>query len=170
MNPLLLTTNRLHLHPLEPTDFERLHSYLTDPSIRHYLWDGEVILPETTEEILERNEHYFEFGQYGLWEIEDQKTGTLMGFAGLWHFYEEAKPKLLCALLPEFEGQGYALEVAERICDYTFEELEFSYLEASIDAEDFRAIRLASRLGMSKIDEKIVNGRLSWFFHLERPS
>ena len=42
-HPLVLATPRLSLHPVLPRDTLAMHEVWTDPDVRRFLWDGEVI-------------------------------------------------------------------------------------------------------------------------------
>ncbi len=79
-----LETDRLILLPFSPEELEVLHRTFTDPFVRQYLWDDQVISREQTEEILQTNEEYFEKDNWGLWKIIRKKDQTYVGFTGLW--------------------------------------------------------------------------------------
>ncbi len=88
---------------------------------------------------------------------------------GLWYFFAEEQPQLLYALLPESTKQGYVTEAATKILDYCFDQLGYQYLLASCDRSNLESRKLAERIGMSQIEEKIVNGNPLLFFKTENP-
>ncbi|MEQ9438909.1 MAG: GNAT family N-acetyltransferase [Cyclobacteriaceae bacterium] len=167
MNPILLT-HRLRLTPFTLADQELMHQTFTDPFVRKFLWDDEVISEEQTREILEQNDHHFQNDHWGLWKISYKEEADYLGFAGLWSFFAEPQPQLLYGLLPSATRQGYATEASRMIITYAFEELGFSYLIASCDAPHTASRRVAERLGMHFVEERTEQGKPTAFFRLER--
>ncbi|MGE0589979.1 MAG: GNAT family N-acetyltransferase, partial [Cyclobacteriaceae bacterium] len=90
-----------------------------------------------------------------------------IGFAGLKSFFEESQPQLLYALLPDYTGQGLALDAAAAIVRYCFEELGFDYLEASCDIPNLPSQRVAERIGMRKVEERTVDDKSLAFYRIE---
>ena len=126
-------TKRLKLIPFTKQDGDLLNELFTDPYVRKYLWDDEIIDMQTTRKILEKNEEYFNSNKWGMWKIVPIKLKKTIGFVGLWFFYDEPQPQLIYGLLKSFVGNGYATEASRRIVEYAFENLQFNYLIAAID-------------------------------------
>jgi len=169
MSAPVLTSDRLSLLPFTIEDVKLFHQINTDPFVRQYLWDDEVISEELAAEVMTQNEQYFAEDQFGLWKISLKASSTIIGYTGLWYFFEEAQPQLIYALLPVFTGKGYAKEAAEQVINYTFSQLSFEYLLAATDPPHLASQRLAIKLGMKKIDTKEIEGKTTVFFRLESP-
>lgn len=165
----MLQTDRLHLIPFSEGEAKLLHQIFTDPHVREYLWDNEVISPEAASEILQVHLMLFEKKRWGLWRIVSLADKTTMGFVGLWYFFEEPLPQLIYGLLPPFVGQGFATEAAGRIISYAFQELNFPHIVAAMDAPHLASQAVAKRLSMSKVEEKEIDGRLTVFFRIDHP-
>ena len=131
----LLETSRTNLVPFESSDLKLFHSINTDEYVRKYLWDDQSIDANTAAELLEQNESHFETNQWGLWKIILKSDDSIAGYTGLWHFFEEAQPQLIYALLEKYTGNGFAKEVAQRILEYARDQLKFDYLVASTDED-----------------------------------
>lgn len=168
-NPLLRTT-RTALSPFPLQKLERFYAINTDPFVRQYLWDNEIISRDLAISILEQNRDYFEDRAYGLWEIVELEHGGTIGYAGLWYFFDEPQPQLIYALLPAYTGRGLATEAASAIIDYAFSTLDFSYLIAATDAPHLSSQGVALRLGMEEVKRAVMEGKETVFFRLERPA
>lgn len=167
MEPIL-TSTRLILKPWETKDHQEFHSINTDSYVRKYLWDDEIISEETTTEILDSNHQYFDQDKWGLWKIIHGSNGETMGYAGLWYFFDENQPELLYAILPQHAGKGYATEAAKTVIDYAFGRLGYQYLIASIDTPHEQSRRMCERLGMKHVENKIIEGKPTSFFRLDK--
>jgi len=164
-----LETERLWLAPFSRGDESILHQLFIDPFIRKYLWDDVLLTPEQSQEVLETNIRHFEQDQWGLWKIQDKDTGKVMGFTGLWYFFDEPQPQLLYGILEKYTSQGYASEAASQIIEYAFDTLSFKYLIAAMDAPHKVSQKLAQRIGMSFYEEKVEEGKSTIFYKISKP-
>ena len=161
----ILTTRRLTLVPFQRADINLLHETFTNAFVRRFLWDDQLVTRDQTEEILEKNEQYFQRAGWGLWKM---LTGAIyVGFAGLWPFFDESQPQLLFGLLPDYTKRGYAGEAAQAVKDFAFGTLELQYLIASCDAPHVDSVRVCERLGMRKTEDRIIDGKLISFFRVD---
>lgn len=168
MENLRLKTDRLDLIPFTKEDSELFLRINTDPYVRKFLWDDELIDAQLVEELLEENNNHFNNSGYGLWKISPIDSNTVVGYAGLWFFFDEPQPQLLYALLPEHSGNGYATEASKMIVDYSFETLGFDYLIASMDVGHDVSIKVAERLGFEFLEEKVIDGKPTLFYELRK--
>lgn len=164
---LVLETQRLLLKPILESDLNALHSIFINPYIRKYLCDDQIFSLQQVEEMLLENQKLFEEEKIGLWFIETKDEQKIIGFVGLWYFCGEKQPQLAYALLPEATKKGYATEAATKILEYCFNELGYQYLLASCDQPNIESRKVAQRIGMREVEEKIVNGNPLLFFRVE---
>ena len=165
---LVFKTQRLLLKPILESELNTLHSILIDPYVRKYLCDGKVFSLQQAEEMLIESQKLFDKKRFGLWFIETKNEQEVIGFVGLWYFFDENQPQLAYALLPKATKKGYATEAATKILDYCFNELGYEYLVASSDQTNQESHKVAERLGMKKVEERIVNGSPILFFRIEK--
>ncbi len=165
---LTLTTKRLRLTPFQVEDLDLFHQINTDPFVREFLWDNSVIDQETVREILKINQNQFELSQSGLWKINRIDQPEVIGYTGLWNFFDEPQPQLIYALLPGFSKQGYATEAAQTIIEYAFDQLGFTYLIAATDEPHLASQKVAKRLGMSFEERRVEDGKLTLFYRIEK--
>lgn len=165
---LILETQRLLLKPILESELSTLHAILIDSYVRKYLCDGKIFPLQQIEEMRIESQKNFEEKRFGLWFVETKSEKEIVGFVGLWDFFAEKQPQLVYALLPKATKKGYASEAATKIIEYCFNELGYQYLLASCDQPNLESQKVAQRIGMRKVDEKIVNGKSLLFFKVEK--
>ena len=163
-----LETERLTLIPFERSDLHLLHETFTNPFVRKYLWDDEVISIEQTSDILELSESAFERQSWGLWKIIMKNEQAFAGFVGLWKFFDEQQPQLLFGLLPAYSGLGYATEASTAVADYAFTKLGYTYIIASLDTPNAASEKVCQRLKMIKMEERLVNNKMTTFYKIKK--
>jgi [ribosomal protein S5]-alanine N-acetyltransferase len=164
----VLETERLLLKPILESDLNTLHSIFINPYVRKYLCDDNIFSLKQVEEMLRESQNLFNENKFGLWFIETSNEKEIIGFVGLWYFFDEAQPQLVYALLPEATKKGYATEAAIKILEYSFDELGYQYLFASCDRPNLESRKVAERIGMREVEEKIVNDKPLLFFKVEK--
>lgn len=153
-----LTTARLRLRPFTADAVEDLHRVFTEPGVRRYLWDDEVIERERTAQIVEKSVTSFEASGFGLWTVRADDDAALAGFCGFWHFHEPPQLELLYGLSTRYWGRGLATEAALAMIAFGFETLGFTRIEASTDAANTASVRVMERAGMRFWKREITNG------------
>ena len=152
--------------PIGKNDYDWFLSLNRDAHVRKYLWDDERITEETCSEIINLNTDLFEKERFGLWKVASKISGIPIGYCGLWYFFEEEQPQLIYVLSKDFTRQGLAIEMSTCIVNYAMDELQFSYLIASMDSIHHESINLAKKLGMRLVKEVEVEGRPTVFYEL----
>lgn len=165
---LALTTQRLRLKPILENGLDTLDQILVNPYVSKYLCDDQVFSLAQVKDMVLESEKLFNENGFGLWFIETKKAQEMIGFVGLWYFFDEHQPQLVYALLPKATNTGYATEAATQVLKYCFNELGYDYLVASSDQANLESHKVARKLGMSKVEERIVDGNLITFFRVKR--
>lgn len=145
-----------------------LHQTLTDPFVRKYLMDDEIIPDEKAEEFIQLNEQHFNEKSWGLWKIVIKESNAYAGFAGLWIFFDEDQPQLLYGLLPDKLKNGYAVEAATAVVDYAFTNLKFNYITAACDTPNTASQKVCERLTMVNTEDKEINGHQITLYRLDK--
>jgi len=160
----LLETERTILKPFKIDEIDLFHRLSCDSFIRKYLWDDEMISIELAHEIIEKSINYFQNNGFGIWKIEYKDINKIIGYAGLWYFFEEEQPQLIYAIREEFTKKGIATEVSQKIMKYSFEELKYEYLIASMDENHKESQKVAERIGMKIFEKKELNKKPTVFY------
>ncbi len=144
-----IRTERLLLRPIASADVEALHRFWTDPSVRRYLWDNEVISRATVEQIVSDSERCFcELGS-GLFAIELLEVpAELVGFCGLRRMPDPEQVELLYGILPRYWGEGMVSEAARAVLRHGFEQCGLTRIMGATDTPNQRSVRVMQRLGM----------------------
>lgn len=159
-------TARLILRPYEPTDFDAVHAYSSDPeNLTYMLWGPNT--PEETREFIEdaiaaaespRPEEY-------LFAVIERSSDTLIG-GGLISVSGPVRPGVPEAASPEYPGYGsgelgwiirrdkqklgYGSELGRFLVDFGFGELGLHRLCAHCDAENYGSRRVMENIGMRR--------------------
>ena len=132
------------------------------------MWDDEQIDLETANEIMTKNDQHFNDNQYGIWKIKLKTEDELIGYVGLWYFFEEPQPQLIYALLEKYTKKGFAKEASLAIIDYAFNKLGFKYIVAATDEGHQASQNVAKNLVMSVVEKRIENGKPTLFYRIDR--
>lgn len=166
MKTLRFTSKRLSLIPFNLDDVKLFYQLNTDAFIRKFMWDDVMITLETAQEIILQNQKHFQEDQYGIWKIILPDQEEVIGYTGLWYFFDEPQPQLIYAILEPYTGQGLATEAAQVVLNYAFEQLDFSYLIAATDEPHQASQKVAERLGMKLFEKRIENEKPTLFYKL----
>ncbi|MEG3897538.1 MULTISPECIES: GNAT family N-acetyltransferase [unclassified Microcoleus] len=165
---MILETPRVVLKPIVESDLNTLHGMFTNFYVRRYLCDSKILSQQQVKEIIEQNTRVFAENKFGLWFIKTKSDREIIGFVGLWYFFDEPQPQLIYALLPKALKKRYATEASTKILEYSFDELGFDYLVASCDRPNIESHKLAERLGMKQVEERIVDENPILFFRIDK--
>lgn len=163
-------TDRLSIVPFSQEDGALLHRMFTDETVRQFLWDDLIISEQEVEDILKVNDLLFTKRQFGLMKVIRVADQVVVGFTGLWFFFDEPQPQLLYGLMPAYFGNGYATEAATAIINYAFDQLGFSYVHAATDPDNTASNKVAERLGMRLVRKRKMEGKMTMFWRIERVS
>lgn len=163
----VLSTQRLLLRPISSADVEALHSFWTDPAVRKYLWDNEIISKDRVVDIVRDSETCFgELGS-GLFAIElNEEPGHLVGFCGLRHMDGGDDVELLYGILPRYWGEGFVTEAAREVLRHGFESCGLERIVGATDTPNQRSVRVMQRLGMVFEDRREYKGLDTVFYSI----
>lgn len=152
-----ISTARLRLRPVSTGDLEALYRIWTDPVVRRFFWDGEVISKERAEAAVREGGEDFAKHGFGLWVAEE--GGRLIGFCGLRHLDYAPDVEVLYGFAPAHWGRGLATEVAAAMLRYGFEEAGLERIVGIADKENTASRRVLEKLGMTFDGEALHEGR-----------
>jgi len=157
------------MRPLATEDLDQFHALLTQPGVRRYLLDDEVIPRERTQSFIDTSIASFASNDYGLWGATEKDDGVLVGFCGFWLFHDPPRLELLYGLCDDCRGRGYATEMAAAMIRYGFEALRFDRIEASTDAPNTASIAVMERAGMAFFKRELCGGRDTVYYAISAP-
>lgn len=145
----ILRTERLVLRPIASSDEAALHQFWTDPAVRKYLWDNEIISKQQVRQIIEESDRCFREVGCGLFALElAESSGALVGFCGLRHMADGEDVELLYGILPRYWGEGMVTEAAREVLRFGFDDCGLHRILGATDTPNQRSVRVMQRLGM----------------------
>ena len=169
--PLVIETSRLKIRWLEVGDAAFIYVLVNDPAWIRYIGDKNVSNLADAKTYIETGpvEMYRNLG-FGLNHVSLKQDGTPIGICGLLKRESLADVDIGFAFLPEFRGQGYALEAATAILDYGRARLGISRIVAILTPDNLASKKLLCKLGfefensfqkepdLDKLDLYLFNG------------
>ncbi len=164
-----LVTRRLRLRPWTTADRAALHRIWTDPDVRRFLWDDQIIGRERADSTARLGLEAASEPGLGFWMIEPSGRGASIGFVGLWRRVEPGMddPELLYGLLPVWWGKGFATEAAGRALERAREVGGFSRVVAATDPPNTASIAVLERIGMRYERTGTLEGRETVFYVID---
>lgn len=143
-----LSTNRLQLRQILPTDAEALFAIKSDLEVtRHYGQEPHQSLSDTLAWIQRRQASYGQREDFA-WCVTFKSEDTLIGACTLWNFdsgYHRAE--IGYELHPAYGSQGIMTEAVSAILTFGFTELGLHRIEATPFAENAPSKSLLLKLG-----------------------
>lgn len=158
---IIFETERLKLRPISLQDADFVRRLVNSEGWLEFIGDREVNSNEDAEAYIQKiidkeGYHYSVFS--------DQKSGVPMGVVTFLHRDEENFPDIGFALLPSFEGKGYAYEASRAYLDRVLELEKFDRILGICLAHNQRSIALLKRLGLRHLEDRTKESeRLSYF-------
>lgn len=151
---VLIETERLQLRPLGPADLDALVALHAAPQVSRFT---RALPRDAAREWLGRCEQEWHDRGHGLLAIYRREDGRFLGRAGLRYWPQFDETELGWVLHPDVWGHGYATEAASASAEWGFQTLGVSYLTAMIRPDNARSLRVADRLGMTRLREDVLS-------------
>ena len=145
----VLETPRLRLRQWRDGDADEIARMNADPRVSRWLTPtgAPISFAETAAQLARFRRHWEEHG-FGIWAVEERKTGSLVGRIGLqYHRLWPDEPELGWKLDPAVWGRGYATEGGAAGLRHAFETLGRDLVVSIIHPRNEPSIRVAERLG-----------------------
>mgnify|MGYP003694041961 CR=1 FL=1 len=154
-----IDTARLTAATVSPQRSRRaLHRLWTDPDVRRYLWDDQVIDRQLAEATMQASIDCTADHGFGHWAVCPSGSDTLIGFCGAKFMEDTTEVELLYGLAPAYWKQGLATEAAHAMLRFGFEELNFARMYAITDAPNSASMAVMQRLGMRFEKRYVLHG------------
>lgn len=140
----VLDTQRLTLRAPKKADLPTMTAFFETE--RSHVVGGPVDAMGAFTKLTARIGHWAIKG-YGLWHIDDRKTGDFLGWVGVTNPPSWDEPELGWTLFAHAEGKGYAFEAARAARAYAAQHLKLDSLISYIRADNTRSAALAAKLG-----------------------
>lgn len=142
---LALHTERLRFRQWETSDFEAFSNFFSDPENAKFV--GGQKSPEEAWRLMCAYIGQYQLKGYSYVAVEHVETEKLVGTVGLWDSDPWPEVELGYWLLPDMQGKGFAIEAAQAVLSFAFQQSKLKTLVSYIDETNVPSIRLAERLG-----------------------
>jgi [ribosomal protein S5]-alanine N-acetyltransferase len=148
MSSVILETARLRLREISDADANFMLELLNEPAFHQNIGDrGVRTVADASNYICERITSAYERYGFGMWLIELQGSGELVGTCGLIKRDVLEDVDLGFSFLERFWSRGYAIESAKAVIDYAWTVAKLSRVVAIVAPHNAPSIRLLQKLG-----------------------
>ena len=142
---------RLELRSLTDEDSPAFLSVFGDPEVMKFWSSPPLADLEAARDSIDRIHEFFRSRQLFQWGICRRSTDEVIGTVTLFHVdSSHRRAEIGFALGRGAWGHGYATEAVERLIEFAFDELDLHRLEADVDPENERSLRLLERRGFRR--------------------
>ncbi len=160
-----ITTARLRLRLLEQADSAFYLRLINDPSFILNIRDKGIRTPEGAWDDIQKGPLASQkLRGFSMYLVETLEQSQALGLCGLVKRDSLPDVDLGYAFLPEFGGQGYALEAAQAVVALAFGRLQLAKLAAITTPDNLASNKLLQKLGFSiervgplEGDEEVLN-------------
>jgi ribosomal-protein-alanine N-acetyltransferase len=165
---VIIRTARLSLRPLTLDDLDSIHALWTNPGVRRFLFDDQIISCEQAAAEINDSIARFETHGCGLWGARLRELPELIGFCGFRFFHDPPQLQLLYGFHPDHWSKGFATEAARAMIRFAFEQAGLDFVIASADAPNLASLRVMERAGMSFDRRETVDELDAVYYRLDR--
>lgn len=144
--PTHLASERLHLRPFAEADWEGMHRHYCNPECTRFTVGRALSEGESWRQTATLAGHWLLRG-YGPYAVEEMASGALVGTVGPWFPVDFPEREIKWAVLPEFQGRGYAREAAQTVLQMLRQAWPTQPPISFIDQRNTASIRVALALG-----------------------
>ena len=152
-----LETERLRLRHWRESDVDPFLAFYRDPQSAAVY--GENVMRSDVWRRVGLLIGHWQLRGFGPWALEDKATGRFAGHGGLWFPDGWGDIEVGYGISPDFRGQGYAVEAAQRVRDYGYREKGFERLVSYIEPGNTASRKVAERLGAVPDGEYLLHDK-----------
>lgn len=166
----ILYTARLALRRFNLDDAEFAYRLVNDPAWIQNIGDRNVRSLEDARGYLAKGPiAMYETYGFGMWVVTLKSTGEPIGTCGLIKRDSLEHVDIGFAFLPDFRGQGYALEAAEATLEYGKRQVGLARIVAIVSPSNQPSIRILEKLGLRFEREFTMPGETEAIFLYATP-
>lgn len=154
----VLETERLILRGYQQEDFNDYYAMVSDPDVVRYVGAGQPLNSEQAWQSMAYLMGHWWLRGFGLWAVEDKKSGKVIGRVGLYKPEGWPGMELGWMLARSYWRQGYAFEAAKAALAFQREHYSDTQLISLIHSENKASIKLARKLGALLASECEISG------------
>jgi len=157
-----LSTDRLTIQLITPSDFEDIHEMNSYPQVAQFNTIG---IPNDISVTAGLLQAVIDDASKRSWCIRRKEDGHFIGQLGM-NFSSEKyrKGEIYYSLHPDMWGHGFATEAVNALLNYGFSERRLHRIEAGVAVENHKSVALLERVGMLRegLCRKILPLQSGW--------
>ena len=171
---LIITTERLILRELVPSDAEAMFEMDRNPEVHKYLWNKPSQTIDETYAIIDYVRSQYIQNGIGRFAVVLKETNEFIGWAGIKFITEPENGRVNFydfgyRLNPAFWNKGYASEASFAWLSYGFSQMNITTIFASAQAENGASNRILQKIGMTLKESYLENEVLWNWYEMEAP-
>jgi len=146
----VLTSQRLMMRAIEPTDAVEIFKMQTDDLVLRYIAKEKPTTLEEVEALIATLDTAYQKQEMLCWAavVNEEDSEQIIGTCGFNRIEKDnLRAEIGGALSPKYWGMGIAYEAVKKIVEYGLNELGLHAIEAKVDANNKSAIFLLEQLG-----------------------
>jgi ribosomal-protein-alanine N-acetyltransferase len=149
---LRFETERLYINPTVINDSDLIYQMMNSPKFKQFVGNRNIqTIEDATNYIKDRMlPQLREFG-YSNYSIIRKSDKLKIGVCGLYNREGIEGIDIGFGILPDFEGNGYAFEAAQRLIRAAFEDFKINTIKAITSKENFASQKILEKLEMTQI-------------------
>ena len=157
MDNSMIETERLILSPVTPEDLDIYKKLLTCAETTRYLPGGKPFSLEYIQNYVPSKVAHWSKG-YGTFIVAlKSKPSQKIGYAGVEIVPDSNFSDIRYALLPQYQGKGYAFEASKAVLNFTLESSLVSEVYGVAVIENLASEKLLRKLGMQESAERLYD-------------
>lgn len=150
MSDIVFTTDRLIARRWRASDVAALLAVYGDADAMRWVGEGRPITMPECEQWLEVTQANYEKRGYGMFALEEQASGMVVGFCGIVHPGGQIEPEVKYAFLRSHWGRGLATEAVVGLLEYGGRSHALSYIIATTDPANTASHRVLRKAGFER--------------------
>ncbi len=144
----VLTTDRLTLRELSPTDNKAVFTLRSSKKVNRYINREPLKRLKEADFFISWVNGKIKAGAMVYWVITFHNCDEALGTVCLWNFSADfTSAELGYEMLPKFQGKGIMSEAASRVVQYGFETMKLLFIDAYTHRNNERSTQLLKRNG-----------------------
>ena len=147
-----LTTDRLILRQLEPSDENEIFALRSDDRVNEFLDRSKANTIEDARVFIQKINNGMRDNACAYWGLALNDDNKLIGTICLWNIsMENSTAEIGYELQPAFQGNGYVHEAIGRVIEYGFEVMKLHTILAELDPANVKSIKILEKNGFKRI-------------------
>lgn len=163
-----ILTPRLILRAFTEGDVDSLHCILSGEGVLRYFPRTDPPSRERVQRLVMGILSHWQERGYGLWAVESQSNGELIGRCGLQYLPDTEEVEVDFVLGKKFWGHGFATEAGRASLRYGFEDLKLARVVGIVHTENAASRRVLEKLGLEVVEQRNFWGMDCYRYAIER--